>query len=176
MREVDTFVYLDADTMIVSDDVFNLFNVEVSEKGIAAVPSNSKLIDHAVAFSDAAHLLDMVEDNNNTFNAGICVFNKTKMVQNNFIEFLNDVYGRNTSVYVNDELLLNLYDQNFSILEEKYNVKCYMVEDEDYTPYESTIIHFSGKEFKPWKCIRSIKTKILQPYYAKWMAIYRAMH
>lgn len=167
------YVHIDVDTLIVSEDIFDLEDIEVSAKGIAAIPSETLLVDHVISFSGAEFLLDLVEKNKFTFNAGIIAIDTEKLKREKFDEFVRNVYSRgdNTS-YINDELILNLYDQNFKVLDNKFNIKIYFFEQFDLTPSEITIVHFSGKSFKPWNRTQPSSIPTLRKFYGLWEYYY----
>ena len=144
--DIDKFLWLDCDTLIINEEIFNLEHVETSDKGIAAVATNTTLEDHIIYFSKADFLIDLAKDNSSTFNAGVCLMDCNKLRSNNYVEFIREVYDRSEGGYVNDELILNLYDQSFELLSPRYNCMT-------HKPFETkdpVIVHFSGKDFKPW--------------------------
>lgn len=171
--EYKRYIHIDVDTLIVSPKIFDLENIETSIKGIAAVPNTTSLIEHVVSFSNASFLLDIVESNKYTFNAGILILDTNKMKKHNFDGFVAEVYERGeNATYINDEVILNLYDQNFKILENKFNIKPYFQEDMKLHPSEVTIVHFSGKEFKPWKRTDLVTLSSMKKYYGLWEYYY----
>lgn len=171
--EYTKYLHVDVDTLIVSNKVFELAKIDTSSKGIAAVPNSTPLVEHTIAFSGAEFLLDYVKENKYTFNAGIALFDTEKMKQNKFDEFVLEVYERgNNTVYINDELILNLYDQEFKILDGKYNIKPYFQEELKYMPDEIVIMHFSGKDYKPWNRTYFSNFPSIRKYYGLWEYYY----
>lgn len=170
------YLHIDTDTIIVSEDIFNLEKEETSERGIAAVPSPTSLVEHVLSFSGADFLLDQVKENKFTFNAGILLLDTEKLKKHNFKKFVSEMYerGENT-LYINDELILNLYDPDFKILDEKYNIKVYLYEEMAQAPSEATVIHFSGKTFKPWQRTHFSNIPGLRKYYGLWEYYYYDM-
>jgi lipopolysaccharide biosynthesis glycosyltransferase len=167
--EYTRYVHLDADTLIVSKDIFKLNEIEVSDRGLAAVPSPTTLVEHVLAFSAADFLLDQVKENKYTFNAGIMVFDTDKLKKHKFKDFIRDMYARGeNTAYINDELILNLYDPGFKILDDKYNVKVYLYEELKLSPEEVTVVHFSGKTYKPWSRTYFSNISKLRKYYGLW--------
>ena len=165
--DLKKFLWLDCDTLITSEEIFNLESVETSDKGIAAVPTDTNLDDHIVYFSKADFLLDLAKENSSTFNAGVCLIDCDKLKANNYVEFIKEVYKRSQSTYVNDEIILNLYDQSYNLLPLEYNCmthKSYEVKN----PY---VVHFSGKEYKPW-LEYAYKRGIYLKYYKLWEYYY----
>ena len=76
----------------------------------------------------------------------MCLIDCDKLKANNYVDFIKNVYERSEGAYVNDEVILNLYDQSYNLLPLQYNCmthKSYEIKN----PY---IVHFSGKEYKPW--------------------------
>ena len=144
--DIKKFVWLDCDTLIVSEKVFDLDNIETSNKGIAAVPAYTTLTDHIISFSKADFLLDLVNNESSSFNAGVCLIDCTKLVSNNYVDFIDEVHARSNGSYVNDEIILNLYDQEYVELPLVYNCMTH-ASDNIKNPY---IIHFSGQKYKPW--------------------------
>jgi lipopolysaccharide biosynthesis glycosyltransferase len=169
----EKYLHIDIDTLIVSDKIFDLENSDTSIKGIAATPNTTSLTEHAISFSNAEFLLDLIKDNKYTFNAGIVLFDTAKMKQNNFDKFVRDVYSRGDNVmYINDELILNLYDQQFKILDNKFNIKPYFYEEIKIQPDETVIFHFSGKDYKPWSRTYFSNFSSLRKYYGLWEYYY----
>lgn len=144
--DLKKFLWLDCDTLITSEEIFNLENIETSDKGIAAVSTDTNLDDHIVYFSKADYLMDLAKENSSTFNAGVCLIDCDKLKSNNYVEFINNVYERSQGAYVNDEVILNLYDQSYNLLPLQYNCMTHK-SFEIKNPY---IVHFSGKDYKPW--------------------------
>jgi lipopolysaccharide biosynthesis glycosyltransferase len=176
VTELEKFIYIDVDTLIVSPDVVELWNYPVSERGIAAVPNDVDIVKHLIAFSDNSFLLDVAETAFCTFNAGICVMDAVKLRKGKLIEFTQELYERaGNNIYINDEVILNLYDPNYCLVAEKYNVKAYHVQENGFEPIDEQIIHFSGDGFKPWNCTREINIPILKKYYGLWAYYYYSL-
>jgi lipopolysaccharide biosynthesis glycosyltransferase len=170
------FIYLDVDTLIFSEDIINLFEEEVSEKGISAVPSDTDIIEHTISFSEVDFLLDKVNESYKTFNAGICLFDADRLRKHDLLGFVKEVYDRaENTVYINDEIILNLYDPQYNLLDEKYNTKAYLIADGVMDPRDECIIHFSGSGYKPWNCTREISKGILKRYYGLWDYYYYSL-
>jgi hypothetical protein len=90
-----------------------------------------------------------------------------------FKSFVSGVYARGDNAsYINDELILNLYDPDFSLLPEKYNIKVYLYEEMTLQPSETTIIHFSGKFYKPWQRTHFSNISKLRKFYGLWEYYY----
>lgn len=169
----DKYIHIDVDTLIMSEDIFNLFEEETSEKGIAAIPSETLLIEHVIAFSGAEFLLDLVKENRNTFNAGVMLLDAKKLKQHKLDKFATDIYERgDNTVYINDELILNLYDPDFKTLDNKYNIKIYFYEDYKIQPDQITIAHFSGKQYKPWERTHFSNIAKIRKCYGLWEYYY----
>ena len=171
--EYEKYIHIDVDTLIVSAQVFDLQTSETSIKGIAAIPNITPLVEHVVSFSDVSFLLDLVKENKCTFNAGVLVIDCKKLKEHNFDEFVKEVYARGeNAVYINDEVILNLYDQQFNVLEGKYNIKPYFQENLKMAPEETVIMHFSGKGFKPWDRTYYSNMPSIRKYYGLWEYFY----
>jgi lipopolysaccharide biosynthesis glycosyltransferase len=144
--DIKKFVWLDCDTLITNSNIFNLENTETSAKGIAAVPTDVALHDHIVFFSKASFLLDLAKSNSSTFNAGVCIIDCDKLNSNKYFDFIKQVFERSEGAYINDEVILNLYDQEYNELPIHYNCMT-------HKPIEvinPSVVHFSGKDYKPW--------------------------
>lgn len=144
--DIDKFLWLDCDTLIISEEIFDLEHIETSDKGIAAVVNDTNLDDHIIYFSKADFLVDLAKENSSTFNAGVCLMDCNKLRDNKYEEFIREVYNRSQGSYVNDEVILNLYDQSFNLLPITYNCMT-------HKPIEvrnPVIVHFSGNNYKPW--------------------------
>jgi len=165
--KIDKFLWLDCDTLITSEEIFNLEHTETSEKGIAASVTDTLLEDHIIYFSKADFLIDLAKENSSTFNAGVCLMDCNKLRSNNYVEFIKEVYDRSQGGYVNDELILNLYDQSFSVISPRYNCMTHKpIETKD-----PIIVHFSGQDYKPW--VRHVYTKgYYLKYYKLWEYFY----
>lgn len=171
--EYEKYLHIDIDTLIVSDQIFDLEYASTSEKGIAAVPNITPLVEHVVSFSEAAFLLDLVKANKYTFNAGILLLDCKKIKEHNLDGFVKDIYERgDNTTYVNDEVILNLFDQQFKVLDNRYNIRPYFQEDINLQPEEITIVHFSGKGFKPWDKTHISKLPCIRKYYGLWEYYY----
>lgn len=176
VSELEKFIYIDVDTLIVSPKIVELWNCPVSERGIAAVPNDVDIVKHLIAFSDNSFLLDRVEAPYCTFNAGICVIDTAKLRQGKLLNFAQELYERaEKNIYINDEVILNLYDPWYTIIAEKYNVKAYHVQDGGLEPIDEQIIHFSGDGFKPWNKTREIDKPFLKKYYGLWTYHYYSL-
>ena len=144
--DVKRFIWLDTDTLIVDADIINLYNTVTSDKGIAAIPTDTLLHNHIINFSNNPNLLSLAESNSSTFNAGVCVFDLNKFNKDTYTQFIKEIYERSNGDYVNDELILNLYDQKFNALPVKYNCFAY----HKFVPTKHVVVHFSGADWKPW--------------------------
>lgn len=160
---LERFVWLDVDTLIVSSDIANLYNHSTSDKGIAAVSTETLLHNHIINFSNSPNLLSFVNSNISTFNAGVCVFELQKFNKSTYRQFIIDIFERSNGDYVNDELILNLYDQNYTVLPAKYNCNTY----NKFIPNKQTVIHFSGADWKPWNN-HKYTSGIYYKYYKQW--------
>lgn len=167
ISNLDKFIYLDTDTLIVNNNIFDYYEY-TSPKGISAVPNSTDIFTHIIEFSNAEYLLPLAKTNFTTFNAGIMIVDCKKNKDNNLENFIREVYNFcDNDQYINDELILNLFDPNYYKLPLNLNAK----------PYESleydnpSIVHFSGKEYKPWnsavKCTNNLKR-----YYGLWNYYY----
>lgn len=171
--EFEKYIHIDVDTLIVSDQIFDLQTFETSLKGIAAVPNITPLVEHVISFSDAIFLLDLVKINKYTFNAGVLLIDCKKLKEHNFDNFIKEVYERGeNATYINDEIILNLYDQQFKILDNKFNIKPHFQEDIRLQPDEIVIMHFSGKDFKPWNRTHFSNLPSIRKYYGLWEYYY----
>lgn len=167
------YMHVDIDTLIVTEEIFDLEHIDTSPKGIAAIPNTTPLVEHTISFSGAEFLLDLIDENKCTFNAGIVLFDTNKMKQHNFDDFVRDVYERgNNATYINDELILNLYDQQFKILDNKFNVKPYFYDEIKIQPEKIVVMHFSGKDYKPWNRTYFSNFPNLRKYYGLWEYYY----
>ena len=160
---LEKFVWLDTDTLIVNSDIVNLYNFATSDKGIAAVATETLLHQHILNFSSSPNLLSLAEKNTSTFNAGVCVFDLQKFNISQYNQFVADIFDRSNGEYVNDELILNLYDQNYAVVSAKYNCATY----NKFIPYSQSIIHFSGADWKPWNKHKYEKGMYYK-YYKQW--------
>lgn len=165
--DIKKFLWLDCDTLIVSEDIFNLETVETSDKGIAAVATETNLDDHIIYFSKADFLADLAKENSSTFNAGVCLIDCDKLKVNNYVDFIQNVYERSQGAYVNDEVILNLYDQSFNMLPLTYNCMTH----KSFEVKSPIIVHFSGKDYKPWVDHVYTKGSYLK-YYKLWEYYY----
>lgn len=168
VTDLDKVIYLDTDAFPVSEKVFNLINSQTSAKGIAAVPNNTNIITHIIDFSKVDFLLSFIETNFTTFNAGVLVLDFKKLKENNLKEFVSSIYeiGGNRT-YINDELLLNLFDPTYQDISISYNAKPYI----DHTYTNIDIVHFSGANSKPW--LSSFEcTNNLRKFYYLWQYFY----
>lgn len=171
--EHEKYLHIDIDTLIVSDQIFDLEKASTSSRGIAAVPNITPLVEHVVSFSETSFLLDLVKTNKYTFNAGVLLIDCKKTKAHNLDDFVKDVYERGeNATYINDEVILNLYDQQFKILDNKYNIKPYFQEDMNLEPEEIVVMHFSGKGFKPWDKTHISKLPGIRKYYGLWEYYY----
>lgn len=176
VSSLEKFIYIDVDTLIVSPDIVKIWKQKVSSKGIAAVPNDVDIVKHLIAFSDNSFLLDKVDIPFCTFNAGICVMDAPKLKGGKLIEFAQELYERaENNIYINDEVILNLYDPDYELLDEKYNVKAYHVQENNLEPVDEQIIHFSGDGYKPWNCTREISCPLLKKYYGLWTYHYYSL-
>jgi lipopolysaccharide biosynthesis glycosyltransferase len=175
--DIKKFVWLDCDTLITNVNIFDLENFETSAKGIAAVPTDVLLHDHIVYFSKASMLLDLAKLNSSTFNAGVCLIDCEKLNSNNYYDFIKDIFERSEGAYINDEVILNLYDQDYNELPIHYNCMT-------HKPIEvinPSVVHFSGKDYKPWvnyvyKQGYYLKHYKLWEYYYLTLADYASRH
>lgn len=169
--DLKKFLWLDCDTLIVSEDIFNLETVETSKKGIAAVAAETDLEDHIIYFSKAPFLIDLAYTNSSTFNAGVCLMDCDKLRANNYVDFIQSIYTRSQGVYVNDEIILNLYDQSFNLLPLAYNCMTH----KSLEVKNPIVIHFSGKEYKPWINHTYTSGSYLK-YYKLWEYFYLSLN
>jgi lipopolysaccharide biosynthesis glycosyltransferase len=161
----DRLVWLDVDTLIFNSDIANLFtsNTKTSNKGIAAVPTETLLHKHILNFSNTPNLLSLTNANRSTFNAGVCVYDIDKFNIQEYTQLIQDIFERNNGEYTNDEIILNLYDQEYQSIPGRYNCQPYI----KYTPLQQSIIHFTGAEYKPWN--KNIYTSgVYLKYYKLW--------
>lgn len=168
VTDIKKAIYLDNDAFPVSEKVFDLITHDVSNKGIAAVPNNSRITSHILDFSKADFLLSFVKDDFLTFNAGVMLLDFEKIKNNNINEFIIEIYGMGGNrIYINDEVLLNLYDPDYNYLPMSFNTKPYI--DHNYS--EVNIVHFSGNKSKPWQNNPLCKNN-LRKYYHLWKYFY----
>ena len=160
----DRLLWLDTDTLIIDSDITKLYSETItSDRGIAAVSTDTLLYNHILNFSNAPNLLSLANANKSTFNAGVCVYDIDKFNIQEYTLFINNIFERNNGEYINDELILNLYDQKYQAISSKYNCQPH----NKYIPTQQHIIHFTGSDYKPWnKNIYSSGTYI--KYYKLW--------
>lgn len=163
---IKKYIWLDTDTLIVSKDIFKVFKEETSYKGIAGSACDTTLYEHVINFSNADFLLDIAKRNSSTFNAGVLLIDCEKLQLNYFKEFIEEVYSRSNGNYVNDEVILNLYDQTYKPLTPRFNCMTHKA----FLPIDPIVVHFSGKDYKPW--VNHIYTGPYMRYYKLWEYYY----
>lgn len=168
VTDIEKVVYLDTDAFPVSDSIFDI-NFKVSDKGIGAVPNIPKIVDHVINFSDAEFLLSFAKTNFTTFNAGILFLDLELLRKNKLAEFVKELYSiGDNRIYINDELILNLYDPNYETYPLSYNVTPFI----KHNFSEINIVHFSGKNYKPWLSPIVCENAKVIPYYHLWQYYY----
>lgn len=166
---IGKFIWVDTDTLIISEDIFKIFKEDTSEKGIAAVACDTLLHDHIIHFSRAAFLLDIAKGNSSTFNAGVTLIDPEKFRKNKYEDLIKEVFERSGGAYVNDEVILNLYDQEYRLLTPRFNC----ITHKAFLPRDPIVVHFSGQEYKPW-VEHNYKGPYLK-YYKLWEYYYGVM-
>lgn len=146
MTDLEKIIWLDTDTLVISPEIFDIYKTDTSEKGISAAACDTLLHDHIIQFSRASFLLDIAIHNTSTFNAGVVLLDCQKLRDHNLDLFIKEVYERSNGVYVNDEIIFNLYDQNYNALTPRFNCMTHKL----FLPKDPIVVHFSGKDFKPW--------------------------
>jgi len=169
--DLKKFLWLDCDTLIVSENIFDLETVETSKKGIAAAATDTDLMDHIIYFSKSPFLVDLADDNSSTFNAGVCLIDCDKLKANNYVDFIQEIYTRSQGEYVNDEVILNLYDQSFNLLPSQFNCMTHKL----FEAKDPFVVHFSGKEYKPW-VDHVYKSGSYLKYYKLWEYFYLSLN
>lgn len=144
--EINEYIlYLDTDT-IITGKLTDLFNTDIKSFPIAAVPQFM-----------ASKYKDKIGMRNKSlyFNSGVLLINyKYDLTKEIFDVILFDKAPIIGSRYVDQDKLNLAFENNFFILEKKYNT---IVEFETKTNY--LVLHYAGKKNKPLECNRKMNYK-----------------
>lgn len=141
--EYDKAVYMDSDTVILTD-VANLYNEEIGNNLVAAVPDGA--VQTIPIFQEYVEKVVGVVDYNNYFNAGILVMNLKELREYKFQEKFLYLLGKVKFEVAQDQDYLNrLCKGRVKLLDFAWNKMPIMGKDDK----EVKLVHYN-LGFKPW--------------------------
>lgn len=151
--ELERVLYLDCD-IIVKDDIQKLFDIELADNVLAAVPIEKCMIKE---YNIENHIKDINLDSNTHkyFNSGLLLINCKKWMENGFTRKLFKVIENKGSLFkFPDQDALNLvFENNYMELDKRFNLDINYIKNEDKNGNrlinDIFLIHYSGRE-KPW--------------------------
>lgn len=165
MSDYDRILYLDSDILVI-DDLVELFEIDISNFGIAAVRDTISPILH-LNIKRFAHFKNNLKLNNpeNYFNSGVLLFNLKNINNKSYFEKLMHLLYIKDLMHPDQDILNCLFEDKVKFLPARYNYMCHACQADDRylnlidgeykidfinARQNPQIIHYSGKR-KPWK-------------------------
>lgn len=166
LSEYKKCIYLDTDLMVM-DDLTRLYETDITQFYVAGVK------DYGIQMSGDKRILNSLEipSMNNYINAGVLLFNLEKIRNDGLDKLFLEGIGKKW--FFEDQDIINKYCYSrIGFLPLRYNVfyryfqKIDFIEDGFYPEVEMqeaqeqpAILHFTGRNMKPWKYTRSRASK-----------------
>ena len=144
--ELKKVIYIDSDT-IVLNDIYELYSENLENYALGAIWAKSRK-----SYNTDTKIPMELSDEFKYFNAGVLLIDIEKWNKNNITNSLFDIQNKYQNKILHaDETLLNKYfDNNYKILDLKYNFLDWDFHRSEIPP-KIYIRHFVEQDLKPWK-------------------------
>ena len=158
--DLEKVLYLDCD-IVVNKDIKELYDCELDDYLIAAVPENFG--DYNLAYKNNVRL--GLSKNHRYFNAGVLLFNNKKFVENNIFDLLlkTEIKCRKKLKLADQDILNIVFDNKYKVLDEKYN----WMSQKDFSNPNVVVRHYNT-DTKPWNYTPLIDISIVPDVSLYW--------
>lgn len=165
--ELNKALYIDSD-MIITADVGKLFDCDLNEKPLAAVPYRDERPDLAYMRSADEHIELGLSKEHLYFNSGLLIFDCQQFRTKNWVNKLFEITGKYAKVlkYPDQDALNILVNGNYHVLDDEWNAVVDINIAYNIVPDTlPAVLHFTGgSNTRPWMSLSCPYREIFDAY------------
>jgi lipopolysaccharide biosynthesis glycosyltransferase len=148
-KDIEKVIYLDSD-IIIKEDITRIWDINIDHYFLAAV------IDAWQGVKKLRHSDLSIPDDCDYFNAGVLVLNLKKWREHNITNQIIDFMKKNQNIirYPSQDPMNAILHDKWLQLDEKWNYQSKHLYNTDLR-LEPAIIHYTGKDSKPWWSLKN---------------------